>query len=88
MAKKLLVLTSEIREYFEDHNVIITDFFNLNEFAELEGMSQHKLAIALVNLEDEKIMQEIADGNYDNFDINNPNIFNDSYADMMNVDED
>lgn len=75
--------TIQIEEYFDDYGIVISDKFNLKKFANSEGLDQNTLAILICNLEDEKVMKDIAKGNYNTFDAFDSTQFNDDYEDMM-----
>lgn len=72
----------EVKEYFEDHGIDLTDNFSILICAESIIKSIKTTSIILCNLEDEKVMKQIADGEYDELDLQNANIFNDSYYEM------
>jgi len=78
---------SKIAEYFADYGVKLSPKFNLtvfaNSFRGIEG-SPKKAAVLLCNLEDTKVMDDIAKGKYKSFDLDDPGQFNDSYDDMRN----
>lgn len=61
----------------------MTEKFDFKDFYKTVGLEKDDAKIFLCNLEDEDIMKEIAAGDYENFDIWDRNIFNDSYDDMM-----
>ena len=46
--------------------------------------SPKKAAVLLCNLEDTKVMSDVAKGMYNSFDLDDPGQFNDSYDDMRN----
>lgn len=75
--------TFEIADYFSTFDKNITKSFNLRKFADLEEVPYEKLTIMLCNLEDEKVMSDIAKGNYNTFDAFDSTQFNDDYEDMM-----
>lgn len=72
----------EVIEYFNAYGVKI-ESFDLQEFADAVHLSVDKATTALCNMELQEAMQEVADGNYDNFDLTNENLFNDSWSDMI-----
>ena len=78
---------SEIAEYFADYGVKLSPKFNLTAFANsfrgIKG-SPKKAAVLLCNLEDTKVMSDVAKGKYNSFDLDDPGQFNDSYDDMRN----
>jgi len=74
---------SEIAEYFKDYNVMLSPRFDLKVFAKDIQQSPKKAAVLLCNLEDTKVMKDIAKGIYTSFDVFNPSIFNDEYEQMM-----
>ena len=74
---------SEIAKYFADYGVILSPKFNLTVFAKDIQQSPKKAAVLLCNLEDTKVMKDIAKGVYDSFDMFNDRQFNDSYDYMM-----
>jgi hypothetical protein len=74
---------SEIAEYFKDYNVMLSPRFDLKVFAKDIQQSPKKAAVLLCNLEDTKVMKDIAKGVYDSFDMFNDRQFNDSYDYMM-----
>jgi hypothetical protein len=74
---------SDVEDYFSDYDVELTTNFNLEKFAKYIKMSKEDAKQVLVNLEDDKVMKNIAKGNYTTFDVFNPYIFNDEYDQMM-----
>lgn len=74
---------SDIEDYFSGYGVKLTTSFNLNKFAKENTLKSNQAKMALLNLEDTKVMKDIAKGNYSTFDIYNPSIFNDEYGQMM-----
>ena len=74
---------SNIEDYFSDYGVELTSNFNLQKFAKHIEMSKEDAETVLVNLEDDKVMKDIAKGNYKTFDVFNPSLFNDEYDQMM-----
>lgn len=73
----------EIEDYFYDYDVSLTDKFNLDAFAKEVGLPIEGAVVALVNLEDSSIMQDIAKGDYTTFDLDDDDQFNDMYHHMM-----
>lgn len=75
----------DVKEHFEMLNVKLPDNFDMKQVAtELEHAEPILLGIMFCNLEDKEVMQEIANGDYSNYDSTNSNIFNDGYRDLMN----
>jgi hypothetical protein len=74
---------SNIEDYFSGYGVRLTTNFNLEKFAKYIKMSKEDAEQVLVNLEDDKVMKDIAKGTYTTFDVFNPSIFNDEYGQMM-----
>jgi hypothetical protein len=74
---------NDIKEYFEDYGIKWSGKFDLKQFIEETGIKADNAEMFLVNLEDSDVMQEIADGDYSNFDPQDSSIFNDCYEDMM-----
>ena len=74
---------NSVESYFSDYGVKLTTNFNLKKFAKYIKMSKEDAEQVLVNLEDNKVMRDIAKGNYSTFDIYNPSLFNDEYEQMM-----
>jgi hypothetical protein len=70
-----------------DYGVKLSPKFNLTAFANsfrgIKG-STKKAAVLLCNLEDTKVMSDVAKGKYNSFDLDDPGQFNDSYDDMRN----
>ncbi len=75
--------TSDIEDYFLNYDVQVTSTFNLASFAEYIQQNQEDAETLLLNLEDEKVMNDIAKGNYETFDMFEPTQFNDEYEQMM-----
>lgn len=73
-----------IEEYFEEYGIPITNKFDLKKFSKNEGLDQNTLAILLCNMDSDKVMTDIANGDYDSFNIEDSSQFNDSYEDMLN----
>ena len=78
-----VIRESDVENYFSDYNVKLTSNFNLEKFAKYIQMSKEDAETVLVNLEDDKVMKDIAKGNYTTFDVFDPSIFNDEYDQMM-----
>jgi hypothetical protein len=74
----------ELIEYFKEYGVSITSKFSLKDMSEEVGLDEEDLLILLQNMEDKKVMRDIAKGNYSSFDSYSSSQFNDSYEDMMN----
>ena len=74
---------SDIEDYFSNYDVELTSNFNLKKFAKENQLKSEEAKTALLNLEDTKVMKDIAKGNYSTFDIYDPSIFNDEYGQMM-----
>lgn len=81
--KKKSTTPSDVEEYFADYNAPLTEKFDFKDFYKTVELKKDDAKIFLCNLEDEDVMKEIAAGDYENFDIWDRNIFNDSYDDMM-----
>lgn len=73
----------EITEYFKDAGHPLSHDLNLQELADENNLTLYQTHVALCNLEDSDVMEQIAEGNYMIFDINDRDQFNDSYIDMM-----
>ena len=77
-------MEDEILDYFEEHDVdTVNQCFSLRDMARSEGISLSNLHVWLVNMEDAEIMQDIANGKYDSFDVNDGQQFTDSYLDLL-----
>ena len=77
-------LENEVLDYFEDHDVDTEhQCLDLRQMAKETGISIKNLHVWLVNMEDTDIMQDIALGKYDSFDVDDRNQFSDSYLDLM-----
>ena len=74
---------TDIEDYFSGYGVKLTTNFNLGKFAKCIKMGKEDAKQVLVNLEDDKVMKDIAKGTYTTFDVFNPSIFNDEYDQMM-----
>jgi hypothetical protein len=71
---------SSVLDYFEFCGIDTEDqCFSIIDMAKQTGIELERLEMLLCNLEDEDIMQEIANGNYFNFDQYDRNQFNDGY---------
>ena len=81
--KEIKTVEKEIKEYFLDYKIKITDKFNLKKCAHCIGLSLDITHILLCNLENTEVMTEIANGNFDNFNWDDGDLFNDCYEDMM-----
>lgn len=84
--QKLNEVSSEekdIIQYFKDYDVEITPKFKLADFAKFIGFTVSDATTLLVNMEDDKVMKDIAIGNYKTFDTDDRSQFNDSYEDMI-----
>jgi hypothetical protein len=77
-------LEDAILSRFEEYGVD-TDHqdFDLIIMSEIHEIDPRNLYIWLVNMEDSGIMEDIADGHYHSFDIDEKNYFGDSYMDLM-----
>lgn len=75
--------TKEVIEYFASHEIKMTDKFSLEKFRLYHDLILNDATVLLCNLEEEKIMNDIANGDYTSFNMDNPIQFNDSYDDMM-----
>ena len=75
--------SSNVENYFSRYGVKLTTNFNLIKFAKETQLKKKQAEVALVNLENTKVMKDIAKGNYSTFDIYDPSLFNDEYGQMM-----
>ena len=71
-------------KYFEEYGIPVTNKFDLKKFSKNEGLDQNTLSILLCNMDSDKVMIDIANGDYDSFNIEDSSQFNDSYEDMLN----
>jgi hypothetical protein len=77
-------LEDEVLDYFEDHDVDTEhQCLDLRAMARETGISIHNLHVWLLNMEDADVMQDIANGDYESFDVDDRNQFSDSYLDLM-----
>lgn len=76
---KEVVDATTVADYFEGYGVQITPSFNLQALATKLKMPQQVVATLLVNLEDDAIMKDIAQGKYDTFKPFDSSQFNDEY---------
>lgn len=77
-----LAKQASVIEHFNLYGVVATSF-NLKQFALETSLSIEDASVLLANLEDENVIRQIAQGDYDSFDIEDESIFNDCYFDMM-----
>ena len=76
---------SEVEEYFEDYGTPLTDNFSLEDFAEEVGLDEEDAEVFLVNMDNEEVMNQIANGIYHNFSVLDQHLFNDSYGDVLSM---
>lgn len=80
----IMMLESEILDYFEDRDVDTEhQSLSLKDMAIETGISPHNLHVWLVNMEYCDAMVDITHGQYSNFDIHDRNQFSDSYQDLI-----
>src|SRR5690349_11198935 len=74
--------TEEVRDYFDMMGVELTSKFDINKMAKYHHMTAEELSFWLANMEDEDVMTDIANGDYDSFDEDERDQFNDGYKDI------
>ncbi len=74
----------EVMIYFGECGIDVSlSKFDFKSFRIYHDLSKKAAVALLCNLEDENIMQDIANGNYDTFNENDSDQFNDSYEDVI-----
>lgn len=76
-------VTEEVKNYFEFYDIEMSGSFNIEEMSEKTKLTVVELECFLCNLEDDKVMKDIASGNYESFDPWDSNQFNDGYYDVL-----
>jgi len=76
-------IENNLKEHFKDTHNVKANNFCIETFCNELELSLHTAEILLSNLEDSTIIKEIANNNFENFDILDSEIFNDCYYDMI-----
>ena len=75
--------TQEIREFFNENGIELDPQFSLQALADDAAIDCDIAYVMALNLEDPRIMQDIASCNYDTFNIFDSLQFNDGYEDVL-----
>lgn len=74
----------EALEHFEFYDVDVAESkFDIEEFCEAADLNLRQAEIAIANLEDTDIMEDLVKGDYDSFDLYDSDQFNDEYRSVM-----
>jgi len=80
--------TEDVRKLFakefypcdiDEDKIHLTNKFDIRELCNERHLPLHTAFVFLMNLESESVMKDLADGDYNTFDVEDPDIFNDDY---------